>query len=77
MSGAHSELYEVPKELPPTKWSDARKLDDDRDWLFASDSWQNDTELFGGRANLSAFDQSGVEGRTVMNDYRVIFSIIF
>ena len=25
-----------------------RKLDDDRDWLFPSASWQNDPDLFGG-----------------------------
>jgi len=42
-------LYEVPKELPPKMVWLATKLDDDRDWLFASDSWENDTDLLGGR----------------------------
>ena len=43
------DLYEVPKELPPKMVWLVRKLDDDRDWLFASDTWQNDTDLLGGR----------------------------
>jgi hypothetical protein len=42
------ELYEVPKELPTKLLWLVRKLDDDRDWLFPSISWQNDTDLFGG-----------------------------
>jgi hypothetical protein len=43
------DLYEVPKELPPKMVWLVSKLDDDRDWLFAGDSWQNDTDLLGGR----------------------------
>ena len=42
------EHYEVPKELPPKLLWLVRKLDDDRDWLFPSASWQNDPDLFGG-----------------------------
>ena len=41
--------YEVPDELPPKLVWLLRKLDDDRDWLFASVSWQDDADLLGGR----------------------------
>jgi hypothetical protein len=40
------ERYEVPKELPPKLVWLVRKLDDDRDWLFPSVSWQDDRDLF-------------------------------
>jgi hypothetical protein len=40
------ERYEVPKELPPKLAWLVRKLDDDRDWLFPSVSWQKDRDLF-------------------------------
>jgi hypothetical protein len=43
------ERYEVPNELPPKMVWLVRKLDDDRDWLFPSGSWQDDVDLFGGR----------------------------
>src|SRR5947207_9435688 len=43
------ERYEVPKELPPKLTWLVRKLDDDRDWLFPSVGWQNDTDLLAGR----------------------------
>jgi len=42
--------YEVPDELPPKLVWLLRKLDDDRDWLFPSVSWQDDADLLGGRA---------------------------
>ena len=42
------ERYEVPKELPPKFVWLVRKLDDDRDWLFPSGSWQDDRDLFSG-----------------------------
>ena len=42
------ERYEVPKELPPKFVWLVRKLDDDRDWLFPSGSWQEDRDLFSG-----------------------------
>jgi hypothetical protein len=42
------EHYEVPKELPPKLVWLVRKLDDDRDWLFPSGSWQDDQDLFSG-----------------------------
>ena len=40
------ERYEVPKELPPKLAWLVRKLDDDRDWLFPSVSWQKDRDVF-------------------------------
>ena len=40
------ERYEVPKELPPKFVWLVRKLDDDRDWLFPSVSWDKDVDLF-------------------------------
>jgi hypothetical protein len=43
------ERYQIPKELPPKLVWLVRKLDDDRDWLFPSGSWQDDVDLFGGR----------------------------
>ncbi len=42
------EQYEVPKALPPKMLRLVRKLDDDRDWLFPSVSWQDDVDFFGG-----------------------------
>jgi hypothetical protein len=41
------EHYEVSKELPPELLRLVRKLDD-RDWLFPSVGWQNDTDLLFG-----------------------------
>ena len=40
------ERYEVPKELPPKFVGLVRKLDDVRDWLFPSVSWDKDVDLF-------------------------------
>ena len=42
------ERYQIPKELPPKLVWLVRKLDDDRDWLFPSGSWQDDRDLFSG-----------------------------
>jgi len=39
------ESYQVPKELPPKLIVLVRKLDD-RDWLFPSDGWHKDVDLF-------------------------------
>jgi hypothetical protein len=43
------ERYQVPKELPPKLFWLVKRLDDDRDWLFPSVGWQNDTDLLAGR----------------------------
>jgi hypothetical protein len=43
------ERYQIPKELPPKLVWLLKKLDDDRDWLFPSGSWQDDRDLFCGR----------------------------
>jgi hypothetical protein len=46
IGGELSKLYEVPKELPPELVWLVGKLDDDRDWLFPSVSWQRDVDVF-------------------------------
>jgi hypothetical protein len=43
------ERYQIPKELPPKLVWLVGKLDDDRDWLFPSGSWQDDVDLLVGR----------------------------
>jgi hypothetical protein len=40
------ERYQVPRELPPKLVWLVRKLDDDRDWLFPSVSWDKEIDLF-------------------------------